>query len=68
MSELDLPVYAIDPLYRVDMRCDGVVRWDYERMIERTEPYCKWLDIGFTSGWFSSMQFTDDMLDFTCLN
>ena len=42
MSELNLPIYEYEPLYRVDLRCDGMVRWTYECMMEKTEVYCEY--------------------------
>ncbi|MBN1535957.1 MAG: hypothetical protein JW908_04435 [Anaerolineales bacterium] len=68
MTELDLPIYAIDPLYRVDMRCDGMVRWDYRRMMERTATYCKHVDYydeileTRIEGWWMSRQSLDNFM------
>jgi len=68
MTELDLPIYTIDPLYRVDMRCDGVVRWDYERMMERTAIYCKHVDYydeileTRIEGWWMSRRSLDNFM------
>lgn len=39
MSVLDYPVYFIDPLYRVDLRYDGVMRWTWETMLRKTDDY-----------------------------
>ena len=70
MNELSYPIYTIDPLYRVDMRCDGVVRWGYERMIERTAPYCEWhepqyieqLGMEIEAGWWMSKLALDGLM------
>jgi len=72
LSELDLPVYTIDPLYRVDMRCDGVVRWGYERMMERTVVYCEWhettyieqLGMEAEAGWWMSKLALDGLMEY----
>ena len=44
MTELNLPVYEIDPLYRVDLRCDGMVRWTWEMMMQKTDDYIFYLE------------------------
>jgi len=68
LNELDYPVYTIDPLYRVDMRCDGMVRWGYGRMMERTALYCKHVDYydeileTRIEGWWMSRQSLDNFM------
>jgi len=72
LSELSYPIYTIDLLYRVDMRCDGMVRWSYERMIERTAVYCEWhepqyieqLGMEISAGWWMSKLALDGLMEY----
>jgi hypothetical protein len=47
---------------------DTAVFWTYERMIQKTLPYCIWLDLGWTRGWCSSVEAVDDWLEYRCPN
>jgi len=68
VAVFDLPIDEYDPLYCIDLRCDGMVRWTWKTMIRKTEPYCEYRDYYCEqlhvniNGWWMSKRALDNLM------